>query len=129
MKPTEHQSESALKLAQRKLSKLVENGMLLSRTKDRNVLMKHILMGSQDIAHCEAVTLFLKTDRNTLTFGMRTNDNSLPTFELPMFNPDGSPNEHFVVTHVASHNQAVIIDDVEHDQDHRQREAHRHQQP
>ncbi len=117
MKPTEHQSGNALKLAQRKLTSLVENGLLLNHTKDRNVLMKHILMGSQDIAHCAAATLFLKTDRNTLTFDMRTNENSLPenslpTFELPIFNPDGSPNERFVVTHVAAHNQAVIIDDV-----------------
>lgn len=102
----------ALKLAQRKLATLVENGLLLNREKDREVLLKHILFGSRDIAHCAAATLYLRTDRNTLTFALRTSDDPLPTPELPLFNPDGSPNERFVVTHAAAHNETVIIDDV-----------------
>lgn len=106
------QQTRALKLAERKLASIVENGLLLSREKDRNVLFRHILHCGRDIAHCAAATLFLKTERDTLVFAMRTNDDALPSFELPLANPDGSPNEKFVVTHAVIHNETVIIDDV-----------------
>ena len=112
MQPTMQQNEHALKLAKKKLASLVENGILLSREKDRNVLLRNILHGGRDIANCAAATLFLKTEHNTLAFAMRTNSDDLPAFELPLFNPDGSPNEHFVITHAVLHNKTVIIDDV-----------------
>ena len=112
MQPTMQQNEHALKLAKKKLASLVENGILLSREKDRNVLLRNILHGGRDIANCAAATLFLKTEHDTLAFAMRTNSDELPAFELPLFKPDGSPNEHFVITHAVLHNKTVIIDDV-----------------
>jgi HD-GYP domain-containing protein (c-di-GMP phosphodiesterase class II) len=99
-------------LVERKLSKLVENGLLLSREKDRKVLLRHILFGSRDIAHCAAATLFLKTERNTLEFAMRTNDDALPSNEIPLYNEDGSPCGQYVVNHVVLNNETVMIDDV-----------------
>lgn len=112
MQPTMQQNEHALKLAKKKLASLVKNGILLSQEKDRNVLLRNILHGGRDIANCAAATLFLKTEHNTLAFAMRTNSDDLPAFELPLYNPDGSPNEHFVITHAVLHNKTVIIDDV-----------------
>ena len=105
-------SGEALRLAERKLARLVENGLLLSREKDREVLFRRILAGAQDISQCAAATLFLRTERDTLAFAMRTNDGALPAAEIPLFDPDGRPNERYVVTYAALRNQAVLIDDV-----------------
>jgi HD-GYP domain-containing protein (c-di-GMP phosphodiesterase class II) len=99
-------------LIERKLASLVEIGKLISREKDRNVLLSRILHGGRDIAHCAAATLFLKTEHDTLAFALRTSDDPLPVFEIPLLNPDGSPNERFVVTHTALHNETVVIDNV-----------------
>ena len=103
----------ALELAQNKLASLVDNGLLLSREQDRTVLLKHILFGARDIAQCAAATLYLKTEQNTLVFALRTSDDALPAQEIPLFEPiTGAPNERYVVTWAALHNQTVIIDDV-----------------
>lgn len=99
-------------LAERKLARLVENGLMLSREKNRDVLLRHILFTARDIAHCASATLFLMTEQNTLSFAVRTSDDALPAFEIPLFNPDGTPNDKFVVNHVALRNETVIIDDV-----------------
>ena len=100
-------------LALKKLARLVENGLLLARERDRPKLLRHILFGSRDIAHCAACTLFLKTDHDTLRFAMRTHDDQLPSFEVPLHDPEsGEPMECFVSSYVALHNEAVVIDDV-----------------
>lgn len=99
-------------LAQKKLSKLIESALLLNREQDGDVLLKHILNDVHDIAHCETATLYLKTERNTLALALRTSSDALPVFELPLFNADGSYNKKFVVTHAATHNETIIIDDV-----------------
>lgn len=102
-----------LKLAREKLARLVENGLLLSREHDRHKLLRHILFGSRDIAHCAACTLFLKTERNTLSFAMRTSDDKLPPFEVPLYHPDtGEPMIGYVSSYVALKNELIIIDDV-----------------
>lgn len=99
-------------LAEKKLSKLIESALLLNREQDGNVLFAHILNNVREIAHCQSATLYLKTEKNTLAFALRTNSDTLPVFELPLFNADGSYNEQFVVTHAATHNETIIIDDV-----------------
>jgi HD-GYP domain-containing protein (c-di-GMP phosphodiesterase class II) len=102
-----------LNLAQEKLARLVENGLLLAKEQDRNKLLRHILMGARDIAHCAAGTLYLKTERNTLSFAMRTNSDDLPNFEVPLYHPEtGKPMDGYVSSHVALNNKIVIIDDV-----------------
>ena len=103
----------ALEHAQNKLASLVDNGLLLSREQDRTILLKHILFGARDIAHCAAATLYLKTEQNTLLFALRTSEDELPASEIPLFDAlTGVPNERYVVTYAALHNQTVIIDDV-----------------
>jgi len=102
-----------LKLAQEKLARLVENGLLLSRERDRHKLLRHILFGSREIAQCAACTLFLKTERNTLAFSMRTSEDQLPPFEVPLYDPlTGEPMVGFVSSYVALKNELIIIDDV-----------------
>lgn len=111
-RPSAPRSAQDVALIEKKLASLVEIGKLISREKDRNILLSRILHGGRDIAHCAAATLFLKTEDNALAFAMRTSDDPLPVFEIPLLNPDGSPNERFVVTHTALRNETVIIDNV-----------------
>ena len=102
-----------LKLAQDKLSRLVENGLLLSGERDRQKLIRHILFGSREIAHCQACTLYLKTEQNTLRFAMRTSEDQLPDFEVPLYHPQtGEPMVGYVSSYVALKNEPVLIDDV-----------------
>jgi signal transduction histidine kinase len=99
-------------MAEKKLARLVETCLLLSREKDHNSLLRKILFGARDIAHCAAATLFLKSERDTLVFALRTNDTSLPMGEIALYLPDGTPNERFVATWVALNNRTIQIDDV-----------------
>lgn len=113
MRGSIRQRTRELRRAQEKLSGLVDIGLKLAREQDRTALLRQILFGGRDIAHCQAATLFLKTPENRLRFAMRTLDDALPAFELPLLDPaTGQPNDHFMSTYAALHNQAVVIDDV-----------------
>jgi HD-GYP domain-containing protein (c-di-GMP phosphodiesterase class II) len=113
MRGSIRQRTQELKRAHEKLTGLVDTGLNLAREQDRTALLRQILFGGRDIAHCQAATLFLKTPENSLRFAMRTLDDDLPAFELPLFDPaTGQPNDHFMSTFAALHNQAVVIDDV-----------------
>ena len=102
-----------LKLAQEKLTQLVENGLLLSSERDRHRLLRHILFGAREIAHCAAGTMYLKTNDNTLKFTLRTSDDVLPDFEVPLFDSKtGAPMTGYVSSYAALNNETVIIDDV-----------------
>jgi HD-GYP domain-containing protein (c-di-GMP phosphodiesterase class II) len=107
-----HRRTEDLAKAQKKLASLVDNGIRLTREHDRAVLLRHILVGAQEITHCSAATLFLKTERNTLVFAQRLLDDDLPDTEIPLYKEDGTPNEQYVVVHAALHNEIVVIDDV-----------------
>lgn len=102
----------ALRKTQEKLTQLVEYGIRLSLKQDHHVLLKDMLFGARTIAQCQAVSLFLKTEQDTLTFAMRTNDDALPTLEIPIYSATGQPNDQFVVVYAAVHNETVLIDDV-----------------
>ena len=102
-----------LEVAQHKLETLVDNGLLFSSEKNRSRLLRQVLLGGRDIVPCQAATLFLKTERETLVFAERTSDDPLPTTEIPLYHADtGHPNERFVAPYVAIHNKTVVIDDV-----------------
>jgi response regulator RpfG family c-di-GMP phosphodiesterase len=102
-----------LKVAQEKLSRIVETALAMSREKDREALLRQILFGGRDIAHAAAGTLYLMTENRSLKFGMVTNEGSLPSFEMPLYDATtGKANDHFVSIYTALHNQTVRIDDV-----------------
>ncbi len=107
-----HRRTIDLDKAQKKLASLVDNGIRLSREQDRGVLLHHILAGAREITNCAAATLYLKTERNTLVFAQRLLDDKIPDVEIPLYLPDGSPNEQYVVVYAALHNEVVVIDDV-----------------
>lgn len=107
-----HKRTDDLRKSQDKLERLVDYGIRLSSEQDRTALLRHILFGARDIAQCAAATLFLKTEQQTLEFVLRTNEDPLPVFEIPLYNEAGEPNDQFVVAYSTLHNQSVVIDDV-----------------
>jgi len=102
-----------LKVAEEKLSSLVENGLLLAKERDRDTLLRHILFGGKRLCNCDAGTMYLKTEQGTLKFALRTKDDELPSFEIPLVDSaTGAPNEKYVSTYVAINSKTVVIDDV-----------------
>ncbi|SFN28804.1 HD-GYP domain, c-di-GMP phosphodiesterase class II (or its inactivated variant) [Formivibrio citricus] len=102
----------ALNLAREKLADLVEYGLLLSREKDRDALLKLILHGGRDIADCAEASLYLKTERDTLRFVQRTDHTAPPVTEIALFHTDGTPDERSDLTFAALHNESVVIADI-----------------
>ena len=104
---------AALELAKKKLAAIVDVGIRMGREKDHQALLRHVLFGARDIAHCQAATLLIKTEHNTLRFALRTSDDPLPDFEIPLYDAKtGEPVHQFVSAHVALTGQSVVIDDV-----------------
>ena len=96
-----------------KLDMLIENGLMMSAERDRNKLLKHLLVKGQRLLNCDAGTMYLVTDHNTLRFALRTKEDELPTHEIPLYDPvTGAANEAYVSTYTALHNEPVLIDDV-----------------
>jgi DNA-binding response OmpR family regulator len=96
-----------------KLNMLIENGLLMSMTRDRTALFRHTLFEGRRLLHCDAATLYLKTNRQTLRFSMRTRNDDLAETEIPLVDAaTGSPNEVFAATWCAWRKQSVCIDNV-----------------
>jgi HD-GYP domain-containing protein (c-di-GMP phosphodiesterase class II) len=102
----------ALEEAQSKLERIVATGIELGRQQDREALLKEALFGVREIAHCQAATLFLKTERDTLRFALRTSDDPLPLHELPLHDEEGNEIHRFVASHVALTGETVLINDI-----------------
>ena len=96
-----------------KLHLLIENGLLMSMTRDRSALFRHTLFEGQRLLHCDAATLYLVTAKNTLRFSMRTRDDDLAATEIALYDPEtGLPNERYASTKSALHKKTIRIDDV-----------------
>lgn len=99
--------------AREQLASLVENGLLLASERDRDKLLRHILMAGKRICNADAATLYLKTEGGGLRFALRSRCDSLPSIEIPLIDPHtGLPDDRHVCTHVALNNRSVLIDDV-----------------
>ena len=108
----------------RRLEQLNEVGAALSRERDLGRLLELILDAAQALTGADGGTLYRVTeDRAALRFvlmrtrslGVRRGGQgeeplSLPL--LPLYLPDGSPNEHLVAVHAAVHDTTVAIADA-----------------
>ncbi len=112
MKDTVRTRTKALTIAEEKLASLVQNGILLSREQDRQKLLRHILFSGKNLLNCDSATMYLKTGQGAIKFALRTNEVELPSFEIPLNDADGQPNDKYVSVYVANHNESVVIDDV-----------------
>ncbi|MBF0195669.1 MAG: GAF domain-containing protein [Magnetococcales bacterium] len=98
---------------QSKLEKLVELGIAISKEKDHHVLLKQILFGGQKLANAEAATLYTRTDDEELRFAIRSMDDTLPSFTIPLYDKDsGKPRHQNISTHVALTGETVRISDI-----------------
>ncbi len=96
-----------------KLNLLIENGLLMSMTRDRTALIRHTLFEGRSLLHCDAATLYLRTDHQTLRFSMRTRGDDLSEKEIPLYDAaTGLPNERFAATWCALRKRTLCIDDV-----------------
>jgi hypothetical protein len=120
MKGTLRDRTRLLTLAEQKLASLVESGILLSRERDRDKLLRHILFSGKELSNCDAGTMYLKTDQGMLRFALRTNEIGLPRLEIPLYDKDGKPIENFASTYVALHGETGL------DRRRLQRDAVRH---
>ena len=113
MKGTLRQRTKALTIAEQKLARLVESGILLSQERHRDTLLRHILFTGKELSNSDAGTMYLRTEQGMLRFALRTNEIGLPRLEIPLTDPEtGAPNEEFASTYVALHGETVFIDDV-----------------
>jgi len=112
MKGALRERTKLLTVAEQKLASLVESGILLSRERDRDKLLRHILFSGKELSNCDAGTMYLKTDHGMLRFALRTNEIGLPRLEIPLYDADGKPIENFASTYVALHGKTVNIEDV-----------------
>lgn len=96
-----------------KLNLLIENGLLMSMTRDRATLIKHTLFEGRRMLNCDAATLYLVTPRNTLRFSLRTRQDDLAEAEIPLVDPvTGAPNNRYVSTWCVLNKTTMCIDDV-----------------
>ncbi|MBF0359241.1 MAG: GAF domain-containing protein [Magnetococcales bacterium] len=102
---------------QSKLEKLVELSIAISKEKNHNVLLEKILFGGQKLANADAATLYIRTDDDQLRFAIRSMDDVLPSFTIPLFDPDtGEPRHRNISTHVALTGKTVRISDIYNDE-------------
>ena len=113
MKASLAQSTESLKATHDKLEHLINIGLELGRERDRLALLKGLMFGGKELTNSDGGTLYLLTEQKTLTFAMRTRDDELPLFEIPLYKADtGAPNDSYVATYVALRNEVVVIDDI-----------------
>jgi response regulator RpfG family c-di-GMP phosphodiesterase len=102
-----------LRVAEDKLGTLIDTSRNMAAEEDRLKLLRRILLGGQRISNCDAASLYIKSDNDSLRFTLVTNKMDLVNTEIPLHDPvTGAPNEHFVSTYAALHNRTVRIDDV-----------------
>ncbi|MBF0383852.1 MAG: GAF domain-containing protein [Magnetococcales bacterium] len=98
---------------QHKLEKLVELGIAISKQKDNHILLKQILFGGQKLANADAATLYTRTEDKQLRFAIRSMDDTLPTFTIPLYDKKtGKPCHQNISTHVALTGETVRISDI-----------------
>ena len=112
MKESIRSGTEALRSLQQRLEDMITAGLNMSRERDMMNLLKQILWGARQLTNCDAVTLYIVTERRTLRFALRTRDDALPSFEIPLHDETGRENLQFVSTFVALRNAPVVIDDV-----------------
>ncbi|MCX5830639.1 MAG: response regulator [Deltaproteobacteria bacterium] len=98
--------------AQDKLGYLIQTGLELGLEHDRIALLRKILFGAKTLLNCDAGTLYMVTEHNTLRFAQRTKSDDLSSFEIPLYDEAGAPVERFMATWCALHNEPIIVDDV-----------------
>ena len=96
-----------------KLNLLIDNSLLMATTTDQPTLIRHTLFEGRRLLHCDAASMYLVTEQNSLRFSMRTRDDALVASDIALFDDTtGQPNERYVSTYCALRKKTIVIDDV-----------------
>ena len=107
------QLEQIVKARTARLNMLIDSCLMMSMEKSRERLLDHILREGQKLLHCDGGTMYLVTKHNSLSFAVRTRQDSLPFAEIDLYDAKtGQANDHYVSAYAANHKQTVIIDNV-----------------
>ena len=97
------------------VSHLLKLGETLSTEADPLKILRQLLSGALQLSNAEAGTIF-KVENNQLHFWIRSRDDDLPAFKLPLYSPEsGKPNIQYVSVYSALRNESVKIDDIYND--------------
>ena len=106
------------------IEKLNEIGIALSSEKNTPKLLEMILRGAKTILNADGGTLYLATeDKRHLKFEIIMNDSlgimmganlgeAIPFEPLPLYDPDGNPNNTMVAAHAALYKKTINIPDA-----------------
>jgi len=106
-----------------RIERLTEIGIALSAEKNTVRLLEQILMGAKELTNADGGTLYsVQEDRtvkietmltDSLHFAMGgTTGTPIPFPPIALYDDNGNPNEHMVVTHAVLHNTTVNIPDA-----------------
>ena len=95
-----------------KLTRLVDNGILLGQAHDLNKLLKQTLESAKEMANCQAISLLLKTEADTLILAMRSGDGLLADFSLPLLNAKGLPNRQFLSVDAVTGGETIGVSNI-----------------
>jgi response regulator RpfG family c-di-GMP phosphodiesterase len=103
----------ALEKVNQKLEKIVATGIELGYEREHHVLMRKILLAGKSLLHCDSGILLLKTEQDTLRFAIYTEGMELPTFEVPLYDPQtGLANVQLAPVYCVVKRTSVVINDV-----------------
>ncbi|MBF0435040.1 MAG: response regulator [Magnetococcales bacterium] len=110
---THKQIQHYLDVERNKLQKLVAIAKDLSMERDIDSLLRKILHGGKDLTYADKATLYLRTENNQLRFAYLSSGDQLPSFLLPLYDPETGQEVHrFVATHVALTGESVLLEDI-----------------
>lgn len=96
-----------------KLNELIDLGIALSDEKNLDTLLHRLLDGALSLSNADAGTIYLLKGNQMLSFAIRSRNDDLPSFELPLYDEKtGKANEQFISVYTAVTGKSVKIDDV-----------------
>ncbi len=96
-----------------KLNELIDLGRALSDEKNLDTLLHRLLDGALSLSNADAGTIYLLKGNQMLSFAIRSRNDDLPSFELPLYDEKtGKANEQFISVYTAVTGKSVKIDDV-----------------
>lgn len=106
-----------------RIEKLTEIGIALSAERDTQRLLEMILLGAKALTHADGGTLYSVQEDGTvkmeivrtdsLNFAMGgTTGQPIPFAPIPLYDAQGRPNHHMVVTHAVLNDRTINIPDA-----------------
>ncbi len=107
----------------KRIDKLTEIGIALSAERDTSKLLEMILLGAKELTHADGGTLYSVQEDNTVKMEIVRTDSldfamggstgkPIPFAPIPLYDANGKPNTHMVVTHTVLHDCTVNIPDA-----------------